>query len=92
MYFQAWSYAHTSIYMLFTALGRSVLGETVPEVFSTKRACFGLWLIERGMLHLDRDSCGLLLIERGMLHLERGSCGLWFIKRGMLHLKNVCFG
>ena len=45
-----------------------------------------LWfrLIERGMLHLERDSCGLWLIERGMLHLERDSCGLWLIERGIL--------
>ena len=28
-------------------------------ILQLKRACFGLWLIQRGTLHLKRASCGL---------------------------------
>ena len=36
-----------------------------------KLACFGLWLKERGILHLKRASFALWLIEQGILHLKR---------------------
>ena len=35
-----------------------------------KRACFGLWLKERGILHLKRACFTFWLIERGILHLK----------------------
>ena len=38
------------------------------EATDLKRSCFGVWLIERGILHLERASCGLWLTEQGMLH------------------------
>ena len=40
------------------------------EATDLKRSCFGVWLIERGILHLERASCGLWLTEQGMLHLK----------------------
>ena len=50
---------------------------------------FGIWLIERGILHLNRASCSLWLIERGMLHLKRACFGIWPIERGILHVRHV---
>ena len=50
---------------------------------------FGTWLIERGILHLNRASCSLWLIERGMLHLKRACFGIWPIERGILHVKHA---
>ena len=65
--------------------------------YRTRNVTFGarlLWfrLVERGMLHLERDSCGSWLIEQGMSHLERACCGSWLIERGMLHLERACCG
>ena len=50
---------------------------------------FGTWLIERGILYLNRASCSLWLIERGMLHLKRACFGIWPIERGILHVKHA---
>ena len=60
--------------------------------FFGKRACLFLWLIEGGILHLERASCGLWLIERGMLHLKRACFGIWLMERGILYLRCACFG
>ena len=49
------------------------------EATDLKRSCFGVWIIERGILHLERASCGLWLTEQGMLHLKRACFGTWLI-------------
>ena len=54
-----------------------------------KRACFGLLLIEQGILHLRRATCGSWVIKRGIIHFQRDCFGIWFIKRGKLHLKRA---
>ena len=56
-----------------------------------KRAFCGLWLIERGMLHLERASCGFMAYRTRNVTFEARL--LWFrlIERGMLHLKRACF-
>ena len=47
-----------------------------------KRACFGLLLIEQGILHLRRATCGSWVMKRGIIHFQRDCFGIWFIKRG----------
>ena len=50
---------------------------------------FGIWFIERAILHLNRASCSLWLIQRGMLHLKCACFGIWPIERGILHVKHA---
>ena len=50
---------------------------------------FGIWLIERAILHLNCASSSLWLIQRGMLHLKRACFGIWPIERGILLVKHA---
>ena len=43
---------------------------TLTFTFTCEARFFGIWLIERVILHLNRASCSLWLIQRGMLHLK----------------------
>ena len=52
-----------------------------------KRACFDLWLKERGILHLKRD-CFVLFKERGILHLRR-ACLLYGLKNEEYYISRM---
>ena len=38
----------------------SLRSANASQYWDLERACFGLWIIERGMLHLERACCGLM--------------------------------
>ena len=55
-------------------------------ILHLKRACFGIWHIEKKKITGEARFFGIWLIERAILHLNCASSSLWLIQRGMLHL------
>ena len=53
-----------------------------------KRACFDLWLKERGILHLKRDCFVSWLKERGILHLRR-ACLFYGLKNEEYYISRM---
>ena len=63
------------LHKIFSPVNLLVRHNICPCWWTEKRACFALWLEERGILHLKRTFLFVclffLVIERGILHLKR---------------------